>query len=450
MLNLSRLTKAAEDDLGRLSWVQSINKASQSIDSSLSDNATFADTSALLTHWSSSANNQLLNFSAPKQNHKSLQLQLLQVPIEQFQTSRLKSSRFDNWIDFTFMDLFAGIGGFHLAMSSQGGTLAFASESDTSARITYAMNYGIVPFGDIRTFTRHANGQPLSVQEIAKRVPRSDIITAGFPCQPFSQAGVSSRNFHGLDHGLRCEAQGTLFEDILLIARATRPDAIVLENVRNLASHDKGKTIRIIRNEIEHSGYQIFPDWTESRNWAVVDSRAVVAQRRKRVYMVCIRKDLSLALERKKGSFQMPTFENPKKPFTLRDIIEEDNELSNDEKFNRFSISPLLWQSHQRRDANHESKNNGFRAALMTDLNQPAPTLVARYYKDGKDCLIPNTTTNGPPRMLTPTECGLLQTFPKNFWIPKAKTPAYKQFGNSITVEVARRIAQQLTVYLYT
>jgi DNA (cytosine-5)-methyltransferase 1 len=115
-----------------------------------------------------------------------------------------------------------------------------------------------------------------------------------------------------------------------------------------------------------------------------------------------------------------------------------------------YGISKKLWTSHQKRDANHVLKNNGFRTNLMTDLDQPAPTLVARYYKDGKDCLIPHKDKDIPPRMLTPRECGLLQTFPPNFWIPSAKTPAYKQFGNAITVEIARIIARSLTSYLYT
>ena len=450
MLNLNKLAKAAKDDPSRVTWVQSLERASKAIELLLRSDTTFANAAALLTHWNSHASSQLMNFSAIKQNRDLLKSKISRIPIKRFNSSQLKRQSADNWIDFTFMDLFAGIGGFHLAMSSQGGTLAFASESDTSARITYSMNYGIVPFGDIRTFTRNSDGQPLTQPQISAKVPRADIITAGFPCQPFSQAGVSSRNFHGIEHGLSCEAQGTLFEDILLIARATHPDAIILENVRNLASHDKGKTIRIIRNEIELSGYQIFPDWTETNNLAVIDSRAVVAQRRKRVYMVCIRRDLSQMLEQKKGKFQIPSFEVPKKPFSLRGIIEGDDEISDSEKYDRFSISPLLWESHQRRDDDHKLKNNGFRAALMTDLNDPAPTLVARYYKDGKDCLIPNPSPDKPPRMLTPRECGLLQTFPKNFWIPKTKTPAYKQFGNAITVEVARRIAQQLVAYLYT
>jgi DNA (cytosine-5)-methyltransferase 1 len=262
-------------------------------------------------------------------------------------------------------------------------------------------------------------------------------------------AGVSSRNFHGIEHGLNCEAQGTLFEDILLVAKATKPDALILENVRNLASHDSGKTIRVIRNEITKAGYQIFPKWDGSKNWAVINSLSVIGQRRRRVYMVCIREDLAKKLTSSKGPFEMPSFSTDKRKHTLREVIHADNELSDSAKFKTYGISEKLWLSHQKRDKNHVRKNNGFRTNLMTNLDEPAPTLVARYYKDGKDCLIPNRDGSIPPRMLTPRECGLLQTFPPTFWIPGAKTPAYKQFGNAITVEVARIIARSLTSYLY-
>ena len=375
---------------------------------------------------------------------------LRKQPSYQFNPTNLKRHPTDNWIDFTFIDLFAGIGGFHLALSSQGGTLAFASEIDNSARTTYAMNFGVVPFGDIRAFTRSASGDPRPLREISEIIPRADIIAAGFPCQPFSLAGVSSRNYHGIEHGLKCEAQGTLFEDILLVARATKPDALILENVRNLASHDSGETIRVIRSEIAKAGYQIFPKWDDSKSWAVINSLSVIGQRRKRVFMVCIRNDLAKNLASSKGPFELPKFSLKKRKYSLRQVIKADNEHSDETKFKLYGISKKLWLSHQKRDKNHALKNNGFRTNLMTDLKEPAPTLVARYYKDGKDCLIPHKDRNRPPRMLTPRECGLLQTFPSTFWIPNSKTPAYKQFGNAITVEVARIIARSLTSYLYT
>lgn len=350
--------------------------------------------------------------------------------------------------DFTFIDLFAGIGGFHLALEAQGGHCVFASEWDRAARLTYAMNYGLVPFGDIRKFTRNHEGAPLSKKQIRKLVPYADVISAGFPCQPFSLAGVSSRNFHGIEHGFRCEAQGTLFEDILLVAQAIKPKAMILENVRNLASHDKGNTIRVIRNEIDRAGYTILPEWNGRKDWAVIDSRAVVGQARKRVYLVCIRKDLANSLASENGDFNFPEFKVSEGKFTLREAIESDNTMSDREKFANYSISKRLLASHLDRDRRHALKKNGFQTRIMDNLDGPAPTLVARYYKDGKDCLIPNPRNTTPPRMLTPRECSYLQTYPKRFWIPNSKSAAYKQFGNSITVEIARRISAELIKYI--
>lgn len=353
---------------------------------------------------------------------------------------------------FTFMDLFAGIGGFHLALSAIGGRCVFASEIDAAARATYAMNFGVVPYGDIRRFTRTKSGRTRSASDIRRLIPYADVITAGFPCQPFSLAGVSSRNFHGLEHGLRCEAQGTLFEDILILAKALAPKALVLENVRNLASHDGGNTIRVIRHEIEKAGFTIYPRWTPSdKNWAIIDSNAVVGQTRKRVYMVAVRNDLC----RPKGShheldFIFPKFDVIPGRHTLRHVIDMDT-MSPQEKFRLYGISEKLYRSHLARDRKHRARNNGFETRVMFDLDRPSPTLVARYFKDGKDCLIPRRNPSDrhkPPRMLTPTECALLQTYPDNFWIYPRKSVAYKQFGNSITVEIARRIAEHLADYL--
>lgn len=353
---------------------------------------------------------------------------------------------------FTFIDLFAGIGGFHLALSAVGGHCVFASEIDAAARATYAMNFGIVPYGDIRRFTRTNSGRTRSASEISRLVPYADVIAAGFPCQPFSLAGVSSRNFHGLEHGLRCEAQGTLFEDILILAKALKPKALVLENVRNLASHDHGNTLRVIRHEIERAGYTIYPRWNSGeKNWAVIDSNAVVGQTRKRVYMVAIRNDLcrphgaSSAVD-----FIFPKFEVIPGRHTLRHVLDMDK-TAPQEKFRLYSISEKLYRSHLARDKKHRARNNGFQTRVMFDIDKPSPTLVARYFKDGKDCLIPRrhpNERNRPPRMLTPKECALLQTFPDTFWIYPRKSVAYKQFGNSITVEIARAIARNLSAYL--
>lgn len=380
--------------------------------------------------------------------HESLSLDQVAV-IKKLKTwaplkpiSKLSARKKDSSQSFTFADLFAGIGGFHLALSSHGGQCIFASEWDTNAKITYAINHGIVPFGDIRHFTRK-NGKDRSSAEIRKMIPYVDVIAAGFPCQPFSLAGVSSRNYYSRNHGLDCDSQGTSFHDIVLVAKALKPKALLLENVRNLKSHDEGRTIRVIRTEIERAGYIIFPRNFDSKDWAIIDSQSVSGQRRKRIYMVCIRKDLA----KERGLFEFPDFSFDQPKFTLQQVIARDP-MPQKKKFEDFGISKKLWKSHLRRDKRHAERLNGFRSNVMYDLKQPSPTLVARYFKDGKDCLIPHPKGLCPPRMLTPLECAILQTYPKPFWIPAAKTVAYKQFGNSITVEVVRKIANQLAKYL--
>jgi len=407
------------------------------------ENSNDLDQQALLSHWILNSDETVFTSQLPS-NLTSLSKSAKQVA-SKARFTKIRSRESDSRGTFRFIDLFAGIGGFHLALASQGGRCVFASEIERSARLTYAMNFGLIPFGDIRTITRDVDGSP-NLRAIRRRIPPADVIAAGFPCQPFSLAGVSSRLHHGLDHGLDCDAQGTLFEDIILIARALRPKVLLLENVRNLASHDEGRTIAVIKSEISRAGYEIFPDDAKERGmWAVIDSRAVVGQRRKRVYFVCVRRDIAAA----NGPFIFPEFRLPTKPHTLATVLKSDDSMSNAEKFERFSISQRLWRSHKARDARHRAKHNGFSVNLMRDLKQPAPTLVSRYYKDGKDCLIPNLRNpTRPPRMLTPRECSLLQTFPKTFWIHPTKSCAYKHFGNAITVEIARRVARSLAQYL--
>jgi len=377
--------------------------------------------------------------SIPRKLSNRLQGGLIDLPKPP--SIRIKTSALAK--DFTFIDLFAGIGGFHLALASQGGTCVFSSEWDVAAQLTYFFNHGIVPYGDIRHFTS-SNGKDLRSSEIRKLIPKADILSAGFPCQPFSLAGVSSRNHHGISHGLECTTQGTLFHDIVLIAKSTRPKALLLENVRNLASHDSGRTIAVILKQIEEAGYVVFPKDFGSKNWAVLDSQSVSGQRRKRVYLVCIRKDIVREL----GDFEFPVLSPTKSPITLRHVIEQDSTLSEREKFRKYGISERLSLSHQRRDERHAKKGNGFKTNVMFNLDQAAPTLVARYYKDGKDCLIPDPKNRVPPRMLTPKECAILQTFPDNFWIHPSKSVAYKQFGNAVTVEVARQVSKSLVNYL--
>ncbi|MFZ2162249.1 MAG: DNA (cytosine-5-)-methyltransferase [Sideroxyarcus sp.] len=310
---------------------------------------------------------------------------------------------------FTFIDLFAGIGGFRIAMQDQGGKCVFSSEWDPYAKRTYEANFGEVPFGDIRKINE-------------KDIPDHDILCAGFPCQPFSLAGVSARNSLHTAHGFACETQGTLFFDIVRIMQEKRPKVAFLENVKNLVGHDGGKTFSVIRNTIESLGY--------SFSYKLIDSSPLVPQKRIRCYMVCIRDD--------GPSFNFPAVEG--KPLALRSILEKKVD-------DAFTISSKLWEGHQRRTKNNLARGTGF-TAFCADIDKPSSTIVARYGKDGKECLIPQKDKN--PRMLTPRECARLQGFPESFIIAVAKTAAYRQFGNSVAVPVIRLVAKQIVEYLHS
>lgn len=304
---------------------------------------------------------------------------------------------------FTFIDLFAGIGGFRIAMQELGGACVFSSEWDPYAKRTYEVNFGEVPFGDIRKISEDD-------------IPDHDILCAGFPCQPFSLAGVSARNSLNTAHGFACETQGTLFFDIARIIRAKRPRIAFLENVKNLVGHDGGKTFSVIKNTIEQLGY--------SFNYKVIDSSSLVPQRRLRCYMVCVRNT--------EQPFDFPEIQGP--PLPLNSVLEKKVDPS-------FTISDKLWEGHQRRTKRNLARGTGF-TAFCADLEKPSNTIVARYGKDGKECLIPQE--KGNPRMLTPRECARLQGFPESFIIPHAKTTSYRQFGNSVAIPVIRRISERI------
>lgn len=306
---------------------------------------------------------------------------------------------------FTFIDLFAGIGGFRLAMQKQGGLCLFSSEWDKSAQQTYFNNYGEVPFGDI-------------TNDIVKTFipPKFNILCAGFPCQPFSRAGVSARNYLGLEHGFDHPTQGNLFFELIEIADKFKPEVLFLENVKNLRSHDGGNTFKTIERMIKEIGY--------SFHSTVINSETVVAQRRERTYMVCF-KDKSI-------SFEFPKFTG--EPKKLKTILEE-SVPSN------FTISDKLWEGHQRRTRNNLARGTGF-TAFLANLEKPSNTIVARYGKDGKECLIPQDGMN--PRKLTPRECARLQGYPEEFILPESNAAAYKQFGNSVAVPVIEKIAEKI------
>ncbi|MCC4799869.1 DNA (cytosine-5-)-methyltransferase [Enterovibrio norvegicus] len=305
---------------------------------------------------------------------------------------------------FRFIDLFAGIGGVRLGFQQAGGTCVFSSEYDKGAQKTYKENHGEFPFGDITKINEN-------------EIPEHDVLLAGFPCQPFSHAGVSARNAVGKKHGFLCDTQGTLFFDVMRVINSKKPKVIFLENVRNLERHDNGNTFQTIKNEIENSGYHF--------SYKVIDSSSIVPQKRVRCFMVGIRNDVG------------PKFEFPEisgEPIPLKSILEEKVD-------DIYTISDKLWQGHINRTARNIDRGTGF-TAHAADINKPSNTIVARYGKDGKECLIPQSGKN--PRMLTKRECARLQGFPEEFKIPTARTPAYKQFGNSVVVPVISILASKI------
>ena len=317
---------------------------------------------------------------------------------------------------FTFIDLFAGIGGFRLALMNIGGRAVFSSEWDQKAKSTYFENHGEYPYGDISNFT----DETVSDNRLGALIPSHDLLAAGFPCQPFSLAGVSARNSLGIPHGLECKTQGTLFRSIERIASVKRPKILFLENVKNITSHDNGKTFSVIKNSIENAGYKFF--------FKVVNSETLVPQRRQRCFMVCVRNDI----HEKFGDFEFPTFEGEPKP--LRSVIRE----SVDSKYN---LSTALWNGHIARSERNKNRGTGFTTGLA-DLNKPSNTIVARYGKDGKECLI--SQIDKPPRTLSIEECRDLFGYPESFSLPDAKTVAFKLLGNSVVVPVVQRIADAI------
>ncbi len=308
---------------------------------------------------------------------------------------------------FEFIDLFAGIGGIRLAYQNVGGKCVFTSEWNNFAKKTYEANFGEVPFGDIT-----------QIDEAS--IPDHDVLLAGFPCQPFSIAGVSKKNALGRKHGFLDETQGTLFFDIARIIKHKRPKAFMLENVKNLVSHDKGNTFRVIKNTLTELGYSI--------HFQVLDSKHFVPQHRERIIIVGFRKDIY----NEKENFSFPMLTESKAQ--IKNILEKEPD-------SKYTLSDKLWTYLQNYAEKHKAKGNGFGFGL-TDLNGISRTISARYYKDGSEILIPQEGIN--PRRLTPRECARLQGFPDEFIIPVSDNQAYRQFGNSVTVPLIQAVAKQL------
>lgn len=303
---------------------------------------------------------------------------------------------------YSFIDLFAGIGGTRLGFEKAGCKCVFSSEWDPFSQKTYEANFGDVPEGDINKIT-------------SAKIPDHDILVAGFPCQPFSIAGVSKKKSLNRPHGFMDETQGTLFFEVARIIKQKRPAVFLLENVKNLKSHDKGRTFSTILNTLEKDlGYHV--------SYKIIDSKYFVPQHRERIFIVGFRDPVL---------FSFPHLKD-KKP-KLKNILEKHVD-------SKYTLTDRMWKYLQEYAKKHREKGNGFGYG-MADLNGITRTLSARYYKDGSEILVPN---GGKPRRLTPRECARLMGFPDSFKIRVSDTQAYRQFGNSVVVPVIQAIAKQI------
>jgi DNA (cytosine-5)-methyltransferase 1 len=326
--------------------------------------------------------------------------------------------------EFTFIDLFAGIGGMRLGFEQNGGSCIFTSEWDRNCLKTYQENFHV----------EHEIAGDITKVD-AGDIPDHDVLLAGFPCQPFSIAGVSKKNSLGRQHGFMCAVQGTLFFDIARIIEAKRPKAFLLENVKNLRSHDGGRTFEVIMGTLrEELGYDVYAH--------VIDAQHFVPQHRERVFIIGFREPVpwdwnALSLP-EKGAVRIssvlhcrrreePAHDAPKGYTTGRGVN------------SKYVLSDKLWNYLQQYALNHRAKGNGFGFGSVGP-DAIARTLSARYYKDGSEILV--RRRNGNPRRLTPRECARLMGYPDTFRIPVSDTQAYKQFGNSVVPLVVREVGR--------
>lgn len=293
------------------------------------------------------------------------------------------------------IDLFAGIGGIRMGFESHGCEVVFTSEWDSAAQGTYELNFGEKPDGDITQINE-------------KNIPSFDILLAGFPCQPFSQAGLKK--------GL-ADTRGTLFFDIARIVNYHRPKVVFLENVKRFKTHDGGNTFAVVKNTLEGMGYKVFAKILNAKDFGV-------PQNRERIYIVAFLGDID---------FEFP--EPSKKEVCVGDILEKSVD-------SKYTISDRLWAGHIRRKEEHLAKGNGFGYSLFNSASPYTSTISARYYKDGSEVLIEQKGKN--PRKITPREAARLQGFPDSFKLPKSDSQAYKQFGNSVAVPVIKALAKKI------
>lgn len=335
---------------------------------------------------------------------------------------------------FAFVDLFAGIGGLRRGFESIGGRCVFTCEIDQYAQKTYRANFS----------TDHLFADDIKNVH-AEDIPKHDLLLAGFPCQPFSIAGVSKRNSLKMQHGFRCEAQGTLFYDVARIIEHHRPRAFFLENVKNLVNHDKGRTLEVIQRTLaEELGYEV--------HWKIIDAKSWVPQHRERIFIAGFRErtDFSFDDLHIPDPLQGPRLSSILHPEDGSEIFEKPYTTGKRARVaDKYTLSDHLWQYLQAYAKKHREKGNGFGFGL-TGPNDVARTLSARYYKDGSEILVSRRGKN--PRRLTPRECSRLMGFDKpnenRFEIPVSDTQAYKQFGNAVVVPAVEAVAMHMSPFL--
>lgn len=303
----------------------------------------------------------------------------------------------------TFIDLFAGTGGIRIPFDDLGYKCVFTSEWDKYAQKTYATNFHDIPSGDITTIQ-------------AQDVPSFNILLAGFPCQPFSNAGLK-KGF--------ADTRGNMFFEIAKIIEHHKPEVLFLENVKGFRNHDKGRTFQIIKDILVQMDYEVFDQVLNAKDFGV-------PQNRERIYIICFNKQ----------KLQTINFKYPSKS-GIKTKVGDILEPSVDEK---YTLSDRLWAGHQRRKIEHRRKGNGFGYSLFNVNSEYTSTISARYYKDGSEILIEQEGKN--PRKITPREAARLQGYPENFKIEVSDTQAYKQFGNAVAVPVIRAVAQEIAKVL--
>ncbi len=334
---------------------------------------------------------------------------------------------------FSFVDIFAGIGGMRLGFEAAGGASVFTCEWNKYCQQTYRANFGEEEIAD-------------DIREIPLgAIPPHEVLLAGFPCQPFSIAGVSKKNALSVPHGFACQAQGTLFFELAKLIAYHRPKAFLLENVKNLVSHDRGRTFSIMCSILENElGYHI--------SHRVIDARRWVPQHRERIFIVGLRDANDFDL----NAMPLP---DPESGPVLGDILHPENGTESAEPpytcgemgnvADKYTLTQHLWNYLTDYAKKHKARGNGFGYGLV-GRSDIARTLSARYYKDGSEILI--NQESRLPRRLTPRECARLMGFDSltgaQFKIPVSDTQAYRQFGNAVAVPTVTAIAKYMKPWL--